>query len=141
MSATDFAYPRQPFAGSERAVKNTSGAAMVPGNLVKLDTANPMSATQGAPGAVLTNAIADYPYGVVIENIPVGGFGRVQRGGECMALAAGAIAVGQLVGGTVAAPGAATPYTAGNPSLGQALTPAANLNDPFVVAIDPNQNH
>lgn len=140
MSATDFAYPRQPFAGSERAVKNTDAVALTVGMLVKLDTGNPMSATQDAPGVVRTAAVADYPYGFVIENIPVGGYGRVQRGGECQGIAAGAIAVGAIVGASAATAGDVTTYTAANPSAGQALTAAANAGDPIAIAFDPSKN-
>lgn len=140
MSATDFVYPRQPFHGSERAVKNTDTVPLTIGMLVKLDTGNPMSGTQPVPGAVRTSAVADYPYGFVIENIPVGGYGRVQRGGETQAIAAGAVAVGAIVGPSAATAGDVTTYTAASPSAGQALTAAANAGDPIAVAIDISKN-
>jgi len=141
MAATDFIYSRFNGAGGfDRSVKNTTGSAMVPGQTVKLDTANPVSGTQGAPGVVLTAAVADFPYGVVVENIPAGGYGRVQLEGEAICIAQAAIAVGAIVGAGAGVAGDVIAYTAANPSLGQAMTAAANAADPVLVRMSISKN-
>jgi hypothetical protein len=128
-----------PIQGADISVKNTSGSALAPGQVVKLDTSNPMSATQPQPGVVLTSAVADYPYGVVVENIPVNGQGRVQIEGQVQCIAAGAVSVGAIVGASTTA-GDVTTYTAANPSLGQAVTVAVNAADPIFIRISVSKN-
>lgn len=142
MAATDFLYARLPLNVAEWLVKNTSGAAMVTGQLVKVDTANPMSATQPVVGVVLTSAATDMPFGFIIENIPAGGIGRCQvaDGSGVSGIAAGAIAVGAIVGASAATPGDVTTATAADPSIGQALTAAVNAGDPVLIQINKSKN-
>lgn len=125
---SDFAMGRQPFHGSELSIQNTDSVQLTPGTLVKLDTSNPMSATQPIDGMVRTAAVTDVPDAVVIENIPVGGTGRVQLAGMVNVLAAGSISIGAILGPSGATSGTATAYTAGDPSLGKAFTPATAAN-------------
>ena len=140
MAATDFLWTRFPISGADVPVKNTSGAAISANQLVKLDSANPASATQSAPGVVLTSAVADFPFAVAVENIPIGGQGRVQLEGIAVCIAAGAIAAAAIVGPSAATPGDVTTYTAANPSLGQGMTVAAALADPILVRLAPSKN-
>ena len=140
MAATDFVWTRIPVPGEEPSVKNTSGTAMTAGQCVKLDTANPLSGTQPVPGVVLTSAVTDVPFGILIDNIPAGGYGRCARSGQIQAIAAGAIAAGAQVGPSAATSGDVTTYTAGDPSLGQALNVTANAGDPVVIALALSKN-
>lgn len=142
MAATDFVTPRETFGIADAVVKNTSGTDMVVGALVKLDTGNPQSSTQAAPGVVLTSAVGDVAYGVLAENIKNGQQGRCQvvDGTIAVCIAAGVIAVGATVGPSGATSGDVTTYTAANPSVGQALTAAASLGDPIRVILAKAKN-
>jgi hypothetical protein len=140
MSATDFIWGGLPIFGADWTVKNTSGTAMTSGQTVKLDASNPLSAAQPAPGVVLTAAVTDYPLGVLIENIPVASYGRCRVEGGAVAIAAGAISAGAIVGPSGAISGDVTTYTAGDPSLGQALSVALNAADPIAVRIAISKN-
>lgn len=134
MAATDFIWARNPLpAGQDVSVFNAGGSAIGKQLLVKLDTGNLMSASQGAPAVVVTAANTDFPYGVTAENIPASGYGRVQIGGICVVQASGAISAGALV--MPAASGQVATQTAGKPQVGQALNTTANAADPCVVAM------
>ena len=142
MAATDYQVSRFPLGIAEMPVKNTSGTAFALGSqgqgpLVKLDTANLMSGTQAAVGVVLTAAVTDIPLGVVIEDIPAGGYGRVQLLGCAWCIAQAAITAGVLVGPGGTTSGDVIAYTAGDPYIGQALTAAATAGDPILVHLMP----
>jgi hypothetical protein len=141
MAATDFITARQPLGTQEWTVKNTDATAFLSGHCVKLDTTNVVSATQGAPGVLRTTGITDMPFGVCIEAIPVGAYGRVQTvdGTGVWAIALGAITAGVVVGPSATA-GKVTAYTATDPSLGTALTAAVNASDPVFVKINISRN-
>ena len=134
---TDFLWPRLPFGGfADIPFKNTSTTVNnTPGQLVKLDTANPMSAAQPCFGGVLTAAVADCPDGVVVQNTPFGAYGTMQIGGlgTCIVDGGGAITAGTQLGcsGTVA--GAVVTYTAtvGDGLVGKALSTSVSTADPI----------
>lgn len=140
-NATDFVNARSPLGIADLGVKNTSGSPITSGMTLKFDTANPMGANQGAPGVTPTVAVADVPDGVAIENIPVGGYGRMQTadGTLVTCIALGAISVGATVGPSTTA-GQITTYTAANPSLGKAVTAAVNAADPIQVLLRISKN-
>jgi len=131
MAATDFLYPRF---GIEK-----GGSALSAGQTVKIDTGNLVSASQASVGVTPTVLVADFPFGVVAENIPAGQQGRVQLEGVANCIALGAITAGNIVGPSTTA-GKITTYTAANPSLGQALTAAANASDPVLVRLAISKN-
>lgn len=141
MAATDFLNARIPLGVAEWSVKNTSGATLVSGATVKLDAANPLSATQPEVGVIGTSAVGDMPFGVLVEAIPAGGIGRCQvsGGSGVWAIALGAISAGAVVGGS-ATLGQITTYTAANPSLGIALTAAVNAADTILVKLEISKN-
>jgi hypothetical protein len=136
MSATDFQNARFNFQLPDFPVKNTTGSAMPSGTTVKMDASNVLSGTQQAVGVVPTAAITDVPFGIAVEAIPAGGYGRVQtiEGTAAWAIALGAVTAGAMVGGS-ATSGQVTTYTAGDPVLGQALTAAVSAADPILVKI------
>lgn len=140
MAANDVVLARIPIQNGEIAIKNTDVSAMVPGNSVTLDTANLLSSTQPALGAKLSVG-NDIVLGVVLENIAVGGYGRVACTFAVIvpAIANAAIAAGASVGGDAA--GKIKTAAAANPSFGQALTAAAGANDQVLVGIGgPSKN-
>ena len=142
MAATDFQLPRFPLGISELPVKNTSGSAMNLGSqgqglLVKLDTSNPLSATQPRICVVLTAAVTDIPLGVTIPDIPVAGQGNIQLEGLVWCTAAAAITIGVLVGPSGSTSGDVIAYTSTDPYIGQALTAAVNAGDPILVRLMP----
>lgn len=140
MAANDFVNGRMPLsAGGDLPYKNTSGSAITAGQLLKLDTGNLMSGTQGIWGLTPTTAVADFPFGVAVDNVPVGGTGRVQVVGVVLCIAAGAISAGAIVGPSTTA-GNVTTYTAANPQFGQALSAAANAGDQIFVLIEKAKN-
>lgn len=139
MSATDFLWTRFPIQGADFPVKNTSGSAITANQTVKLDTGNVIGATQPQAGVTPTVLVADFPFGVAIENIPAGGYGRVQLEGVAVCIALGAITAGAIVGPSTTA-GQVTTYTAANPSLGQAVSAAVNAADPILVRLAPSKN-
>ncbi len=139
MAATDFLTPRFPITGADIPVKNTTGSSMPSGSLVKLDTANPVSATQSQIGVVLTSAVTDFAFGFLVETIPAGGTGRCQVEGLAVGIALGAISVGAIVGPSATA-GQVTTYTATDPAIGQAVTAAASAADPILIRIAPCRN-
>jgi hypothetical protein len=139
MAATDFVTPRFPIQGADIPVKNTSGGALAAGALVKIDTSNPVSATQPQIGVVACSAVTDFPLGFLIEALAANAVGRVQIEGIAQGIALGAITAGAIVGPSATA-GQITTYTATDPAIGQALTAAANAADPILVRIAPCRN-
>jgi hypothetical protein len=137
MAATDFQTARIPLGVQEFPVKNTDAVAMVTGQVVKLDTAHLMSASQGQVGVLLCTVVTDRPLGIVIEAIPVNGQGRMQIVGAAWAIAAAAITAGSVVGASGATAGDVIAYTATDPYIGVALTAAVNAADPVLVLIQP----
>lgn len=141
MATTDFVWGRIPVTGADVTIKNTDGTNnFVAGNLVTLDPANAMATgtpAQPAPGCVLA-VNNDYTFGVVIESIAIGAFGRVQRIGQIQVVASAAITAGAIVqssgSGKVATSGVA------QPQVGQALTAAAGNLDLIWVALDRAKN-
>lgn len=141
MAATDFYTANIDLSFPKFPVKNTGGTAITVGQLVKLDTANPLGATQGSVGVIPTVLVADVPFGFAAENIPAGQYGGVYGvdGQAIWGIALGAIAIGAKVGPSTTA-GQVTTYTAANPSIGQALTAAVNAADPILVYIAKSLN-
>lgn len=135
-AATDFQDARYPLGVQEFPIKNTDVVAMVPGQVVKLDTAHLMSTTQGQVGVILCTGVTDTPLGVIIEDIPVGGQGRMQVVGAAWCIASGAITAGAVVGASSTA-GDVIAYTTTDPYLGVALSTATNAADPVLVMIRP----
>lgn len=141
MAATDLYTGRQPLGVQDWSVFNGTGSAIPVSTTVKVDTGHALSATQGAVGVTPTTGTGDLPFGVTIENIPAGAYGRVQvaEGTGVWALAsASAIAVGDMVGPSATAGTVATNTT--GKVLGQALTATANLNDPVFVKLAISRN-
>lgn len=139
MAATDFVWGRIPIQGADVPFINKSGSAIVAGQALKLDTGNPISGTQSQVAMVPTSAVADFADGFAVDNVAIGGQGRVQIEGVAVAIAAGAIAVGAIVGPSTTA-GDVTTYTAANPSIGKAWSAAAAVNDPVLIRIAPSKN-
>lgn len=101
MANNDFQYAGMPIGpGSDVSVQNTDVTDMTSGQIVKLDTAHPFSATQANVG-ILKTTTDDYPYGVLIENIPVGQVGRCRISGKVVLAAgsanAGVITIGDII--------------------------------------------
>lgn len=122
-----------------RAVVNTSTTVNIAsGDVVKIDTSNPMSATQSGIGVIQTTASGDTAYGVAIEAIPIGAQGRVQRAFLAPVVASAAIAVGAFVDATAA--GQVVTHVATHAHVGQAVTAAGAAGDPLMieVSIAPN---
>jgi Uncharacterized conserved protein (DUF2190) len=139
MAATDFVWGRTPIQGADVPYLNTSGAAIAAGTALKLDTGNPISATQPQIGMIPTTAITDFVDGFAVENVPIGGQGRVQIEGIAVGIASAAIAIGAVVGASATA-GKVVAYTATDPSIGKAWSAAANANDPVLIRIAPSRN-
>jgi hypothetical protein len=137
---TDFLWPRFPVGGlADLPFKNTTSATnFTPGQLVKLDTSNPMSAAQPCMGMVLTAAVADTPDGVVVQNTPFGGYGTMQILGMAPVIvdASGPITAGTLLGCSGTVNGAVTTYTAtaGDGLVGKAVSTSVNTAD-FIEAL------
>lgn len=104
-----------------RSVKNTSGADIAKGMIVKLKA----TGTTGLGEVELATA-GDLAYGVAAEAIVDGEVGRVQREGVALVVAAGALTIGGEVASD--ANGKVTDATTGARVLGQAMTtPGADL--------------
>jgi hypothetical protein len=136
----DFNWPRFPVGGmADIPFKNTSGTAMTPGQVLKLDTANPLSPTVMVAGMVLSAAVADIPDGVCVQNVPINGGGTVQILGlaTVYADAAGATTAGALLGpsSTVAGAVVAATATAGYGVVGKAWSATALSADPVLVRL------
>lgn len=131
----DFLWPRFPVGGlADIPFKNTTTATnFTPGQLVKLDTANPMSASQPCIGAVLTAAVADCPDGVVVQNTPFGAYGTMQIAGlgSVIVDGAGAISAGTQLGCSATVNGAVVTYTptVGDGLVGKAVSTSVNTAD------------
>lgn len=133
MAATDFTLARNTYqSGNDDAAYNATGSDIPAGTTVKIDTANPMSGSQGAPG-VVTATLNAVPYGITVETLKSKAYGRVQRGGRANTFASGAVTVGDVV--QCDASGQVKTQSAGEPQLGIALTNTANAADPIQVAI------
>lgn len=147
-TAADFTWAGTAIPGGDVSVVNTDSSQINVGIVVFIDATNNMTSTGvtgfpgglPAPGVKIAGANA-YPYGVAIENIPVGAQGRVRRIGlaVCSATAA-VITTGDVV--KVGAAGAILSTTAGQPQLGQAigLTTSGTAADPMLVALDIAKN-
>ena len=136
----DFAWPRFPIGGmADMPFKNTSASAMTPGQIVKLDTANPMSTTQFIAGMALSAAVSDIPDGVVVQDTPINGTGTIQILGLTTVYvdAAGATTAGSLLGCSSTVPGAAVAATAvaGDSVVGKAWSATALTADPVLVRL------
>ena len=133
----DFLWPRFPVGGlMDVPFKNTtSSTSFTPGQLVKLDTSNPLSATQQAAGMVLTAAVTDVPDGVVVQDTAASAYGTIQIGGLASVIvdAAGAITAGTILGPSGTVNGAVVTYTAGDPVVGKAWSTSVNTAD-FILA-------
>lgn len=136
----DFIWPRIP-AQDVLAIPfiNKSGAQLNAGDIVKLDTGNPLSPSQMAAGMVHTAAVTDVPDGVVIGNTPNGLTGNIQCGGFITVYqdTGGNIAAGALVGPSAAVAGAATTATAsaGDGVVGKAWSAGTASADPIGVRL------
>lgn len=113
-------------------VNNTSANPINAGDVVQLDTANPLSTTQGYVG-VTAGTLNAMPYGVAVQNIPAGGQGSIQRDGIAIVKASGAIAAGATV--QCAANSQVQTSGAAQPQLGQALNATALAGDFCAVAL------
>jgi hypothetical protein len=139
----DFNWPRFPLHGAaDIPFKNTSGTAMTPGQVVKLDTSNPFSPTQVYMGAILTAAVTDVPDGVVVQDTPASttnnpGFGTMQILGiaTVYADAGSSPAAGAILGPSGSVSGAVTTYTAGDPVVGKGLSAGVNASDPILARL------
>jgi hypothetical protein len=136
----DFIWPRIPAQGSlDLPFKNTTGTQMTPGQVVKLDTANPMSPTLMTAGMVLSSLVTDVPDGVVVSDTPAGQQGSIQVGGFATVYqdSGGNIAAGALVGPSAVVAGAVTTATAaaGDGVLGKAWSAGTATADPIGVRI------
>jgi hypothetical protein len=138
---SDFAWPRLPAQGLlDIPFINTAGAAMTPGQVVKLDTANALSPTLvTAPGMVLTTAVTDVADGVVVQDTAVNGQGSIQIGGIATVYqdSGGNIAVAALVGPSAAVAGEVTTATAtaGDGLVGKAWSAGTASADPIAVRL------
>lgn len=134
MATTDFKWARFPInADGTIVVKNTDGSNnFVAGNCVTLDASNPLSGTQPSPGCVLS-ASGDLAFGVVVESIAMGAYGRVQIEGIVQVVASGAITANTCVetdtGGKVKTCASAAAQ------IGQALTPTSSNGDLLLMRI------
>lgn len=140
MAASDFLWTRYPIQGADLPYKNTSGSAISAGMLLKLDTTNPIGASQGKVGMVPCTAITDFADGFAVQNTPIGGDGTVQIEGVAVGIAAGAITIGAIVGASAATSGDVIAYTPTDPSIGKAWSAAASAADPILVRIAPSRN-
>ena len=138
MAANDVILSRIPVQNGEVTVKNThASTALVPGNTCTLDGSNLLSSTQPALGVVPATA-DDVPFGVALENIAAGAYGRVAVSGIVPAIASGVVTAKDYVecdtGGKVKT-------TAGaKPTLGIALTTTASNNDQVLVLLGGAKN-
>lgn len=77
MAANDVILTRIPITNGELTVKNThASVALTPGMACTLDGANLLSATQPTIGVVQATT-DDKPFGIALENIAAGAYGRV----------------------------------------------------------------
>lgn len=139
MAANDFVLAYQPVLTGMVAVKNTDGVNINSGDLVKMDVANPLSATVPFLCVVRAGAVTDSPVFVAIDNILQLKSGRVAVAGPiARCVASAAIVVNAAV--TATAAGQAVTKGAGNPQFGWALTPAANAGDQILVLMTSAAN-
>lgn len=133
MAANDFVLAYQPNLTGMISVKNTDGTNdLNSGDFCKLDTANPLSATNPFVCVVRANANTDAPIFVCIDNIPKTKAGRVSAGGPVVRCVAGAaITAGVELMATTS--GQVIAQTAGLRQVGYALTPAAALGDQILM--------
>lgn len=136
MAANDFLYARIP-QPSDLSCKNASGSDIAAGNVVTLDPANPVSATQSEPG-IKQGTTDDFAFGIAIEAIANGKSGRVARGSIAQAVASAAITAGAVV--QADASGKVKTQGAGKAQVGQALTAAAADGDKILVALAVAKN-
>jgi len=139
MAATDFVWGRIPLQGADMPYKNTSGAAITAGQVLKLDATNVIGATQPQVGMVLPSATTDVPDGFAVENVPIGGQGRVQTEGLAIGIASGAISAGASVM-PAATLGQVSPWTASNAQAGKAWSTTTTAGDPILIRVNVNSN-
>lgn len=135
MAANDVIFTRIPIQNGEIVVKNTHASTdLVPGNSCTIDGSNLLSATQPVIGVVPATA-DDLAFGVVLENIAHGAYGRV----ACVyssivpATASGAITAKT---GVECDTSAKVKATAGSkPLIGDALTTTTTDGDQVMLGI------
>jgi hypothetical protein len=135
MAANDVILSRIPVQNGEVTVKNThASTALAPGMSCTVDTSNLLSATQPVIGVV--PAVADSKaFGIVLENIAAGAYGRVAciYSSIVAATASGAITVGDSVECDT---GSLVKTSAGSkPIVGDALTTTASSGDQVLLGI------
>lgn len=143
MAANDLNLGRIQLGVGDVSVKNTTGSAIPIWSCVKFDSANPVGGASNNAfiGVVPTAAVTDVPFGIAVEAIPAGGYGRVQTvdGTIVPVIALGAISAGATIGPS-ATSGQVTTYTAADPSLGQALEAAVNAADIILCKLAISKN-
>lgn len=133
MAANDFIYASMP-SELDIAAKNTDAVAIAAGDVVKLDTTNVVSGTQGHIGVLQGTVAAVNLVGIAMEAMAVGKIGRVRPLGPVVqAVASAAIAAGIHV--AAAASGKVAAQTAGQTQLGLSLTAAASNNDKILLML------
>lgn len=140
MAASDFNWARYPIQGADIPYKNTSGSPILAGMQLKLDATNLTGASQGKAGMIPTAAVTDVPDGVAVENVAIGGDGRVQIEGLAVCIAKGAVTAGTTVGPSPTA-GSTSTFTSTDPSLGKAWNTTVNDGDPVLVRLNVNSNN
>lgn len=139
MAVTDFQWASIP-CPYDLAVKNTEASTTIAaGNVVKLDTSNLLSGTQGNFGVLQGTADA-IPFGVAMESIAAGKSGRARPMGPVVqATASGAITAGTSVQADSA--GKVKTAVTDKAALGVALTTTTTDGDPILVMLQAAEKH
>lgn len=141
MAANDFVLAYQPNLTGLMSVKNTDGANdLVAGDMCKLDTANPISATNAFICVVRAGATGDKCVFPVLDNIPKTKTGRVAcaPGSVVRVVAGAAITLGDPLMCTTV--GQVIAQTAALPQVGYALSSAAGISDQILMLFAPAKN-
>lgn len=138
MAANDFIQATIPMPG-DIACKNTEASTdLAAGDVVKLDTSNVVSGTQGTFG-VLQGTAAAQPIGVAIEAITHGKIGRVRPlGAVVWCVASASTAAGLIL--AASSSGKVAAQTSGQTQLGLSLTAAAADGDRILVMLFGGKN-
>lgn len=140
MAANDFVLAYQPNLTGCVAVKNTDGTNdLNAGDLVKLDTANPLSATNPFICVVRANATTDTPAFAMLDNCPRTKTARMAVPGPIIRVVAGA-AITMAVPVMATTSGQVIAQTAGLAQCGYAFTPAAALGDQILMLVTIGKN-
>lgn len=120
---------------ADLAFKNTGVTTLVAGTPVKVDSANAISASNLASGIGVVGVAADGDgcVGVLLEDVLAGGVGRVRTAGTVVTKADGAVTAGAFVMASATASKFVKTQGAGLPTLGQALSTAADGEDVLVL--------